>query len=95
MMIRRMHWPRIMVQDSNNINRENARTRHLVVQGNCLEQFQESLRVKINQCGGALEELVIQPDVEFSEPNVEIDGVIPWPINEIAELVLNGLAVAL
>ncbi|MEK5357801.1 hypothetical protein [Paenibacillus sp. FSL L8-0709] len=34
-------------------------------------------------------ELVIQPDVEFSDPNVEIDGVIPWPINEIAELVLE------
>lgn len=34
-------------------------------------------------------ELVIKPEVEFSGPNVEIDGVIPWPINEIAELVLE------
>lgn len=34
-------------------------------------------------------ELIVKPEVEFTDPNVEIDGVIPWPIDEIIELVLE------
>ncbi|WP_258297759.1 hypothetical protein [Paenibacillus peoriae] len=34
-------------------------------------------------------ELSIKPDVVFSDPNVEIEGLLPWPISEIAEMVIK------